>query len=70
VAPEVAPKPEARRKRHGAEKRAPSNGLTVRKCPKGGMENLSLAAYCYECNTALSGIGGNAVSKGTWSGRP
>jgi len=69
-APEVAIKPEAKRKRHEVAKYMPSNGLTVQKCPKCGMENLSLAAYCYECNTALSGKGGKADSKGSWLGRP
>jgi len=68
VPAEVAIRPEVKRKKHGAEKNAPKESLAVQKCPKCGMENLSQAAYCYQCNTSLSG--NVATTKGTWLGRP
>lgn len=70
---EVAIQPEVRKKKHGADRYASkdgSNGLAIQKCPKCGMENLSLAAYCYQCNTSLSGRQDGATTKGTWLGRP
>jgi len=70
----VAIQPEVKRKKH-ANKYVPkdSNDITVKKCPKCGMENLSIAAYCYQCNTSLAGNGTQDVATETqrvWMGRP
>lgn len=76
VQAEVAIRSEVRKRRRGTGKYAPKNGsndITVKKCPKCGMENLSIAAYCYQCNTSLSGNDSQDVAteaQRVWLGRP
>jgi len=47
-----------RKEKRGTERaKAFSDSLAFQKCPKCGMENLSIATYCYQCNSTLSGRG-------------
>lgn len=64
----VIPREVRRKDKHGTEKAPNANNITVQKCPKCGMENLSIAAYCYHCNMALSG--NEAGKQSAWLGRP